>query len=192
MISRERAVTVRGRTLRIPEPSPPAPDLSRLPPTARPTPEADGFPAITLLPPPMPHFPDLPPDRPVYSYDFDGVLHLDMEPDPDAPGFYRNRDFHNPTRWPPFERLHRQLREQAAYATIVVVTARDEWNLPEIRAFLCRHRLPVHSVHCTNDGPKRAALLALGAARHYDDRDYGPELAGTGVEFILVDPGPFL
>ena len=42
------------------------------------------------------------PDKPVYSYDFDGVLHLDMVPDGQEPGLYHNRDFWRPDTWPPF------------------------------------------------------------------------------------------
>ena len=132
------------------------------------------------------------PDKPVYSYDFDGVLHLDMVPDGQEPGLYHNRDFWRPDTWPPFEAMHRQLREQAAHATIVVVTARCRDNAAEVWAFLRLHDLPVQAVHCTDDGPKRDVLLAIGAERHYDDRDYSQELAGSGVQFIRVDPGPHL
>ena len=132
------------------------------------------------------------PNKPIYSYDFDGVLHLDMVPDGQEPGLYHNRDFWRPDTWPPFEAMHRQLREQAAHATIVVVTARCQHNAAEVWAFLRLHDLPVQAVHCTDDGPKRDVLLAIGAERHYDDRDYSQELAGSGVEFIRVDPGPHL
>ena len=132
------------------------------------------------------------PNKPVYSYDFDGVLHLDMVPDGQEPGLYHNRDFWRPDTWPPFEAMHRQLREQAAHATIVVVTARCRDNAAEVWAFLRLHDLPVQAVHCTDDGPKRDVLVAIGAVRHYDDRDYRQELAGSGVAFFRVDPGPHL
>ena len=132
------------------------------------------------------------PDRPVYSYDFDGVLHLDMVPDERQPGLYHNREFWQPDTWPPFEAMHRQLREQAAHATIVVVTARHQHNAPHVWAFIRLHDLPVWAVYCTDDGPKRGLLVGIGAERHYDDRDYSQELAGSGVEFIRVDPGPHL
>ena len=88
--------------------------------------------------------------------------------------------------------MHRQLREQAAYATIVVVTARCRDNAAEVWAFLRLHDLPVQAVHCTDDGPKRDVLVAIGAERHYDDRDDRQELAGSGVAFFRVDPGPHL
>ena len=132
------------------------------------------------------------PSRPVYSYDFDGVLHLDMVPDERQPGLYHNREFWQPDTWPPFEAIHRQLREQAAHATIVVVTARCQDNASEVWAFLRLHDLPVQAVFCTDDGPKRDVLVSIGAERHYDDRDYSQELAGSDVEFIRVDPGPHL
>ena len=132
------------------------------------------------------------PAKPIYSYDFDGVLHLDMEADEHELGLYHNRDFWCPSSWPPFEHMHAQLRAQAAQATIVVVTARHPDNAPEVWAFLRAHALPVQAVHCTGDGPKRPVLVAIGAERHYDDRNYGPELAGSGIEFIRVDPGPYL
>ena len=115
-----------------------------------------------------------------------------MVADWQEPGLYHNRDFWRPDTWPPFESMHQQLREQAAHATIVVVTARCRDNAGDVWAFIRMHNLPVQAVHCTDDGPKRGLLVGIGAERHYDDRDYRQELAGSGVEFIRVDPGPHL
>jgi hypothetical protein len=130
--------------------------------------------------------------KPLYSYDFDGVLHLDMVPDAFESGVYYNRDFLNPRTWQPFSVMHEQLREQATYATIVIVTARDKWNAPEIWEFINMHQLPVEAVYCTDNGPKGNILRAIGAIRHYDDRDYSFELVGSGIQFIRIDPGLYL
>ena len=131
-------------------------------------------------------------DKPIISYDFDGVLHVDMYEDRIVKGLYHNSSFNDVDAWVPFRRIHNQIREQAADYNIVIVTARDTWNLPELWQFVNKHKLPIKHIFCTNNGPKCEVLGAIQAIRHYDDRDFSQELAALELEFVRVYPGPHI
>lgn len=133
-----------------------------------------------------------PTDRLILSYDFDGVLHVDMYEDRRVRGLYHNCSFYDPKMWVPFRRIHDQIRRQSKEYDIVVVTARDTWNLPELWEFVRMHDLPIKHIFCTNNGPKREVLAAIQAIRHYDDRDFSQELVSLDLEFVQVDPGPHI
>jgi len=120
--------------------------------------------------------------KPVKSVDFDGVLHRSVvgtEP----------IDFMDPTKWKPFDEMIAHIKELSKDYYIVCVTARDSWNAPELERFIEMHDIPIQELHCTDNEPKLDILLELNAETHYDDkREIGEELAGSGIEFVLVNP----
>lgn len=70
----------------------------------------------------------------------------------------------------------------------VVVTARDNWNRAELLRFIQIHGISIEEVYCTDDGPKLAILIEVGAVAHYDDRmSVGEEIQGSGIEFWHVN-----
>jgi len=120
--------------------------------------------------------------RPVVSFDFDGVLHKSM-----YPGTIHPLDFYA-SDLEPYEEMHRQLRKEAQSNDVIVVSARHRYGemYDVMEEFINNYNLPVRDIYGTHGGPKRRLLEELGVIRHYDDHDMTAELAGTGIEFILV------
>jgi hypothetical protein len=118
----------------------------------------------------------------VVSFDFDGVLHVSVEG-------INPVSFDDPTEWEPFTEIIELIHELAKTNTIVVLSARDSWNVKEIEEFIKMHKIPISEVYCTDGYSKRDVLVEIGAVRHYDDRlDMIRDLKGTGIEFVLVRP----
>ena len=119
--------------------------------------------------------------RPVLSFDFDGVLNasvVDTEP----------TSFIDPESWIPFNEMIEHIRMMSQTHRCVVVTARDNWNKPDLLRFIHIHDIPIDDVYCTNDGPKLHILMKIGAVAHYDDRlSVGKELKDTGIDFWFVN-----
>jgi len=119
--------------------------------------------------------------RPVLSFDFDGVINasvVDTEP----------TSFTDPEFWIPFSEMIEHIRVMYNTYRCVVVTARDNWNKPDLLRFIQIHDIPIDDVYCTNDGPKLPILIKIGAVAHYDDRlSFGKELKDTGIDFWLVN-----
>jgi hypothetical protein len=105
----------------------------------------------------------------IVSYDFDGVLHLDVIGIHPI-DFRAAADELRPAR-----RMVEMLRRDARDHEIVIVSARS-YDGP-ILDFVRHHGLPVKRVYVTNNGDKMPLLRRLGAIRHYDDnRDMVDEL----------------
>lgn len=120
--------------------------------------------------------------RPIFSYDFDGVLHKSMVSGTPHPLEYWNWD-----EWEPREDMHNQLRNDAKEADIVVVSKRMKFHQEVMWEFIKKYNLPVQRIFTTNDRPKRKILVEIHAIKHYDDDPkVGIELLGTNVEFVLV------
>jgi len=119
--------------------------------------------------------------RPVISYDLDGVLHKSVS---NGEPFY----LESPELWEPIQSIFDNLFEESKDHEIIICTARDSWNKPEIEEYVTMHGLPISAIYCTDDRPKLPVLKAVKAIRHYDDRvEIGQSLRGTGIEFRLVD-----
>lgn len=120
--------------------------------------------------------------RGVISFDFDGVLHTSM-----IPGTLHPINFFDPDSWEPNFKLHDLLRKEADSHKVIIVTARDTWNKRQIEAFLNKWNLPVDEIITTDNKPKKSFLINNDVIRHYDDNPrLRTELAGTGIEFMLV------
>ena len=118
-------------------------------------------------------------EKPVISYDFDGVMHTHVTGiDPVS--------FTDVDSWTPHEEMHRSLKEDAKTHRIVITTARHPSTNKHLWEFIKRHDLPVEEIYATDLGDKLPYLKECGAIKHYDDRDMTEELEGSGVEFILV------
>jgi hypothetical protein len=124
-------------------------------------------------------------NKPVVSFDFDGVLHTSM-----VPGTLHPINFTEPDTWEPNHLMHDILRQEQNNNTIIIVTARDTWNKPEIEYFLRKYNLSVDEIITTDELPKKSFLLSHNAIKHYDDNiNLLNELKGTGIEFVLVVEG---
>lgn len=134
----------------------------------------------------------LDPNKPTVSYDFDAVLHIFVAEDRKERGYYYPLAYHEPEMMTPFRKMHEQLRRDAVSNNVVITTARSPACIPTVKRFVQMHNLPVCKIYCTSLQPKRPVLVAIGAVKHYDDRDLTKELAGSGVEFVRVDPSPYL
>lgn len=120
-------------------------------------------------------------ERPVVSFDFDGVLHKGVYPGTIHPIL-------DPSYWVPFVKMHEKLREEAKTAKIIVISARNDDQ--DIKDYIKRYNLPVEQVIITNNMNKLPFLKRVNAIRHYDDnKQMVNQLHGSGIEFVLVDPG---
>jgi hypothetical protein len=122
-------------------------------------------------------------DRPVVSFDFDGVLHRDI-----YPGTHHPLD-HNEPNMTPNEPMHDKLREEARQNRIVITSARCPDTIPIMKTFLKSNGLSqyVTEIVATCNKPKLPELQRMKVIRHYDDHPrVGTELQGSGIEFVLV------
>jgi uncharacterized HAD superfamily protein len=121
--------------------------------------------------------------RGVVSFDFDGVLHTSM-----IPGTLHPLNFRLPKTCKPNLKLHDILRNEQKTHKVIIVTARDTWNKPEIKEFLDMWNLHVDEIITTDNRPKLDYLINNNVIRHYDDNTKMiTELKDSGIEFILVD-----
>ena len=120
--------------------------------------------------------------RGVVSFDFDGVLHTSM-----ISGTLHPINFLDTDSWKPNLKLHDIFRKEQRTHKIIVVTARDTWNKPQIEAFLRLWNLYPDEIITTDSTSKKPYLMKNNVIRHYDDNPkLQTELAGTGIEFMLV------
>lgn len=121
----------------------------------------------------------------VVSFDFDGVLHSDMWPGTCDPINFWTADLEPRHEW------IEVMRQEAEDYPIVIVTARAPSMEDVIWQFVEEHDLPVERVFCTDNQPKSAILLAIGAIRHYDDApSVWADLERAGIEVIRVEHPP--
>lgn len=119
--------------------------------------------------------------RPVKSFDFDGVLSASVINTVPI-------SFGEPEKWKPFTKMIEHVREESKTHRCVVVTARDDYNRPELLKFIEIHNIPIEEVFCTSDEPKLDILQKIKAVAHYDDRlSVGDELVNSGIEFWYVN-----
>lgn len=120
--------------------------------------------------------------RGVVSFDFDGVLHTSM-----IPGTLHPIGFKNPDDWIPNLKLHDILRKEQKTNKVIIVTARDTWNKPQIEQFLKKWNLNVDEIITTDNRPKKYFLLRNNVVKHYDDNpELKRQLEGTGIELAFV------
>jgi hypothetical protein len=121
-------------------------------------------------------------ERPVVSYDFDGVCHTSVV------GF-DPINFTEFETWEPFTKMIAIMRAEAKDNKIVVVTARPPICEEYVWDFIKLHDLPVEEIYCTDNEDKVPVLVRIGAIKHYDDNPKFKEgLRKAGIEFVLVNP----
>ena len=115
------------------------------------------------------------------SFDFDGVLHIDIIPGTLHP---LRSDTHLLT---PNYKYIDLMFEEHRHNDIYIVSARPVLERYVLENFSSYHSLPVKEIHCT-EGPKKDVLLSLDVVRHYDDNyKMKDRLKDTNIEFIFVD-----
>ena len=121
-------------------------------------------------------------ERPVISYDCDGVLHKSVS------GFdpiYWDQ----PEKWEPFLEIHEQIKKDALTHKIIVVTARHPITNVFIQEFINMHNLPIEEIYATNNFSKIPVLEKYNVEKHYDDNEeLKIPLEIAGIEFVLVKP----
>lgn len=122
----------------------------------------------------------------VVSFDFDGILHLDVNEDGHP------YDFYDEDVEPNEPMINRLMEEHARGHDIWIVTARNEGRMTRtVHYFAELHGLPIQGVIGTSGGDKTEALRSIGAFRHYDDKShYGDGLdEDDNIQFVTVDHG---
>ncbi len=127
-------------------------------------------------------------DRPIISFDFDGVIHKSV-----IEGTTHPINYDKPNTWTPFEKMHSLLWELSEDYRIIVMTKRPEHMRKHTQYYIDAFGLPVEHLYCTGGMDKWDLLEELGAIRHYDDDEYMiDEYEGnpkdSSVKLILVNP----
>jgi hypothetical protein len=123
-------------------------------------------------------------NRPIISFDFDGVLHQSVIEGTTHPINYDKYD-----TWKPFEKVHDLIFELSKTHKIIVVTKRSEWMREYTQAFIDGYNLPVEELYCTDGKSKWELLEDLGAISHYDDdTEMISECKGKSVKLYYVNP----
>lgn len=132
--------------------------------------------------------------RPTISFDFDGVLHLDV-----IPGTIHPIDYGTKTDWTPSKNIHKILRKEHRDGNKIIVISARGYDLFDyenrkvidmktiLMNFFNKYKLPVDEIYLTNCGPKRKILIDNKVIRHYDDNwEMEEELENSNVEFVLI------
>ena len=118
----------------------------------------------------------------IVSFDFDGCLHRSV-----VHGHPIGRE--NYRKWIPFSEIIQKVYEELRHHEVVIVTARDSYEIPYIQGFLKHHKIPITKIFCTDNEPKLETLKMLKVIRHYDDSlRVKKELEGSNIEFIQTYP----
>jgi hypothetical protein len=119
----------------------------------------------------------------VVSFDFDGVLHLDVNGGGDP------RDPFSADMNPNPIMIKRMMDEHAKGREIWIVSARS--NTDSIWRFVKKNNLPVFDVIGTHGRDKSEDLRSIGAFRHYDDKAYWADDISPkdNIQIVIVNPG---
>jgi hypothetical protein len=122
--------------------------------------------------------------RPVITVDFDQVLAFESVQD---------------TGWivlgtgvlKPIKAIHDLVREKHREGfDIHIVTFRNDADLPEVKAFIKEHNLPIKEIHNTASKSKTPILKKLHSTLHIDDSlSVCMGAASAGIKCIFVDCG---
>jgi FMN phosphatase YigB (HAD superfamily) len=73
---------------------------------------------------------------------------------------------------------------------IHIVTAREEWAIPEVKGFIDNYQLPIKEIHHTSGGSKLPILKKIKSVLHVDDILHHVIAAELeGIPCLLVDDG---
>ena len=124
-------------------------------------------------------------NKPIITYDFDGVLHKSMKPvKQTGPINYTEWN-----KWIPFKEIHQCLIEDSKNNKIIIVTKRYQKHELHVKKFITKFNLPVEEIICTNMKPKWPTLKKLNSKKHYDDSpSVEKELFNKPIVFIKIDP----
>jgi hypothetical protein len=116
----------------------------------------------------------------IYSYDFDGTLHLTVDRYGNPLDFYMDVALLLPNY-----KMLGYLKLEAVDFKIVVVSARNIGDEDYIMSFCKLHKLPVADVYCTNNRSKLPVLQRLNALKHVDDNPkVEADLKGSDIRFF--------
>jgi hypothetical protein len=124
-------------------------------------------------------------DISVVSFDFDGVLHKDVDENGHIINFYTS----NLT---PYLKMHEVLINEAKSNKVILVSARNkDGRMDKVAIDFCnRYSLPISEFFFTwSTKAKPGVLKEQKVVRHYDDSlILKGLLAGSEIEFIYVNP----
>lgn len=133
------------------------------------------------------------PEKPVISYDFDGVLHFSVLPDH---RFYKDIlfaiyhpiDFHSSNLVPNQELLNQMVKDSHDHQ-IIIVTARPSSSDKVVRKYLKDQGVDKIVDHIFYISDKTTFLKKLGAKLHYDDSPkHVLRMQEAGVPVVAVTP----
>lgn len=133
---------------------------------------------------------------PVVSYDFDGVLHLSIQPDID---FHRslnratyhpiNQDFSNSDLYPFKEYIEQLKKDHRDGFQIIIVTARPESSDIHVRKYLKNQGIENLISNILYISDKIPFLKGIKVIKHYDDSPkHIVPMRLEGINIVAVDP----
>jgi hypothetical protein len=73
---------------------------------------------------------------------------------------------------------------------IHIVTAREEWAIPEVKSFIWNYQLPIKEIHFTSGKSKTPILKKINSTLHVDDiLEHVVAAEMAGIDTLLVDDG---
>ena len=107
------------------------------------------------------------------SFDFDGVLHVSMNPNSIHPKIWSWVDGEDERPQPRME-YHKILKKEAQTNPIIITTSRCEESRIDIQDFIDFYQLPVREIYLTCMEPKirlfkELTRQGIKVIRHYDD-----------------------
>jgi len=92
----------------------------------------------------------------------------------------------------PIQKVHDLLFEKHNEGYIIdIVTARETWDIPEVKAYVEEYKLPIRDIHSVACKPKSPVLKEIGSVLHIDDSIMvAVECMMSGFDnVLLVDDG---
>lgn len=94
----------------------------------------------------------------------------------------------------PIQEIHDLLWEKHKEGYIIdIVTARETWDIPEVKNYVEEYKLPIRDIHCVRGKPKSPILKEIGSVLHIDDSIMvAVECKMSGFDNVfLVDDGRY-
>jgi hypothetical protein len=127
--------------------------------------------------------------RSIISYDFDGVLHKSIIPGTIHPSNYPDYD-----NFIPNLEMIEQLNEQSKTHDIIILTSRQNYEIPNLWIFSKKHKINITDIF-TTDGDtikKSYVLKSLNAIKHYDDNiAIKTDVEKNGIKFEFVNTNQY-
>jgi len=93
----------------------------------------------------------------------------------------------------PIQKIHDLIKEKAAEGYVIdIVTARESWDMDEVKRYVEAYELPIRNMECTRGKCKTDTLKNIGSTLHIDDLlSVVIHAEMNGIPCLLVDDGRY-